>query len=153
MVARPAADEDRPKAELLLRAFGGVLRGVAARIGAMARSGSGCLLAADAGEPSHRLRLAPGAIGCHFQIYTMTSSDASTVMHWGRKKTLGRHSNPLGMKGFFFRADHQPSVSADLPASPPAHVAAPHVAAYLQAHGTPAFGERLLAELDRPDPA
>lgn len=27
------------------------------------------------------------------------------------------------------------------------------IAAYLQAHGTAAFGERLLAELDRPDPA
>lgn len=27
------------------------------------------------------------------------------------------------------------------------------VAAYLQTHGTPAFGERLMAELDRLDPA
>lgn len=27
------------------------------------------------------------------------------------------------------------------------------IAAYLQAHGIPAFGERLLVELDRPDPA
>ncbi|HEY3957110.1 MAG TPA: PIN domain-containing protein [Streptosporangiaceae bacterium] len=27
------------------------------------------------------------------------------------------------------------------------------VAAYLQTHGTPAFGQRLLTELDRPDPA
>lgn len=49
MVARPAAGGDWSKAEPLLRAFGGVLRGVAARIGAMARSSSGCLLAADAG--------------------------------------------------------------------------------------------------------
>ncbi len=49
MVVRPAVDEDWPKAEPLLRAFGGVLRGVAARIGAMARSSSDCLLVADAG--------------------------------------------------------------------------------------------------------
>jgi len=49
VVVRPAVDEDWPKAEPLLRAFGGVLRGVAARIGAMARSSSDCLLVADAG--------------------------------------------------------------------------------------------------------
>ena len=49
MVVRRAVDEDWPKAEPLLRAFGGVLRGVAARIGAMARSSSDCLLVADAG--------------------------------------------------------------------------------------------------------
>jgi hypothetical protein len=36
VVVRPAVDEDRPKAEPLLRAFRGVLRGVAAKIGAMA---------------------------------------------------------------------------------------------------------------------
>ena len=49
MVVRRAVDEDWPKAEPLLRAFGAALRGIAARIGAMARSSSGCLLAADAG--------------------------------------------------------------------------------------------------------
>ena len=52
MVVRPAVDEDWPKAEPLLRAFGAVLRvlrGVAARIGAMARPSSDCLLVADAG--------------------------------------------------------------------------------------------------------
>jgi hypothetical protein len=49
VVARPAAGEDWPKAEPQLRAFGAVLRGAAARIGAMARSSSDCLLAADAG--------------------------------------------------------------------------------------------------------
>lgn len=49
VVVRPAVDEDWPEAEPLLRAFGGVLRGVAARIGAMARSSSDCLLVADAG--------------------------------------------------------------------------------------------------------
>jgi hypothetical protein len=49
VVVRPAVDEDWPKAEPLLRAFGGVLRGVAARIGAVAQSSSDCLLAADAG--------------------------------------------------------------------------------------------------------
>jgi hypothetical protein len=48
VVVRPAGDEDWPEAEPLLRAFGGVLRGVAARIGAMARSSSDCLLVADA---------------------------------------------------------------------------------------------------------
>ena len=47
MVVRPAAGEDWPKAEPPLRAFGGVLRGVAARIGAVARSSSDCLLVAD----------------------------------------------------------------------------------------------------------
>ena len=50
MVVRRAADEDWPKAEPLLRASGGVLRGVAARIGARARSSSGCLLVADPGS-------------------------------------------------------------------------------------------------------
>jgi hypothetical protein len=30
-------------------------------------------------------------------------------------------------------------------------VTARDVAAYLQAHGTPAFGERLLSELDQPE--
>jgi len=49
VVVRPAVDGDWPKAKPLLRAFGGVLRGVAARIGAMARSSSGRLLVADAG--------------------------------------------------------------------------------------------------------
>ena len=50
MVVRPAVDEDWPKAEPLLRAFGAVLRRVAARIGDMARSNSDCLLVADAGD-------------------------------------------------------------------------------------------------------
>ena len=49
MVVRRAVDGDRPRAEPLLRAFGAVLRGVAARIGAVERSSSGCLLVADAG--------------------------------------------------------------------------------------------------------
>jgi hypothetical protein len=50
VVVRPVADEDWPKAEPLPRAFGGVLRGVAAKIGAMARSSSDCLLVTDAGR-------------------------------------------------------------------------------------------------------
>ncbi|HEX6506334.1 MAG TPA: hypothetical protein VF221_01765 [Chloroflexota bacterium] len=37
MVVRPAVDGDWPKAEPLLRAFGGVPGGVAARLGAVAR--------------------------------------------------------------------------------------------------------------------
>lgn len=49
VVVRRAVDGDWPRAEPLLRAFGAVLRGVAARIGAMARSSSDCLLAADGG--------------------------------------------------------------------------------------------------------
>jgi len=49
VVVRRAVDGDWPRAEPLLRAFGAVLRGVAARIGAMARSSSDCLLVADAG--------------------------------------------------------------------------------------------------------
>jgi hypothetical protein len=48
-VVRPAVDGDWSRAEPLLRAFGGVLRGVAPRIGAVARSRSDCLLVADAG--------------------------------------------------------------------------------------------------------
>ncbi len=49
MVVRRAVEGDWPRAEPLLRAFGAVLRGVAARIGAVERSSSGCLLVADAG--------------------------------------------------------------------------------------------------------
>jgi hypothetical protein len=49
VVVRRAAGEDWPEAEPLLRAFGAVLRGDAARIGAVARSSSGCLLVAGAG--------------------------------------------------------------------------------------------------------
>jgi len=47
VVVRPAVDGDRPKAEPLLRAFGGVRGGVSARFGAVARSSSDCLLVAD----------------------------------------------------------------------------------------------------------
>ena len=49
MVVRRAVDGDWPRAGPLLRAFGAVLPGVAARIGAVERSSSGCLLVADAG--------------------------------------------------------------------------------------------------------
>ena len=49
VVVRRAVDGDWPRAEPLLRAFGAVLRGVAARIGAVERSSSDCLLVADAG--------------------------------------------------------------------------------------------------------
>ena len=79
MVVRPAAGGDWPRAEPLLRAFGGVLRGVTARIGAMARSSSDCLLVADAGgdligyvwpqDPGAQLR----------QAETMRLCEASTI--------------------------------------------------------------------------
>jgi hypothetical protein len=49
VVVRRAVGGDWPRADPLLRAFGAVRRGVAARTGAVERSSSGCLLVAGAG--------------------------------------------------------------------------------------------------------